>query len=86
MFKKSLMFSKKYCPRKNLLTEEFIDLNYLRTRPILKASKTISLMNMINKVKWEAILADLKTKVSTQAKDLLFQETRNYPRKAADDL
>lgn len=80
------MFSKKYFPKKSLLTEESIDQNFWRTKLILKANKTILLMNTTNKAKLEVIRADLKIKALTQARDLASQETQNYQKKAADDL
>lgn len=68
------------------MTEESIDQNFWRTKLILKANKTILLMNTTNKAKLEVIRADLKIKALTQARDLASQETQNYQKKAADDL
>ena len=65
------------------MIEEFIDLNSLRTKLILKGSKTILLTNMTRKVELRATQAGREIRVLTQVKDQLFLEDRSFQKRAA---
>jgi hypothetical protein len=83
MFRKDLIFLKRFYPKNSLLTGEFIDLSFCNIKRIHKGNRIILWMNMTNKEKLKVTRADPKIKALMRVKDQHSQEAPNFQKKVA---